>query len=167
VFGSNGTRYQMRQRLLSIGDDFTIEDQDGNAAFKVDGKALRIRETLIFQDMDGNELLKIQARALRVRDTIEIEDADGSNAATVKKALITPFRDRFEVAVANGPDLDVKGNIVEHDYRLEGDGEKVGEVSKKWFRVADTYGIEIAPGQNDVLVLAIAVALDHMAHPAR
>jgi uncharacterized protein YxjI len=167
VFGSTDVRYQMRQRLISIGDDFTISDQEGNAAFKVDGKALRVRETLILQDLDGNDLCKIQARMLRVRDTMEIEDGDGNSAATVKKALISPFRDRFHVEIANGPALEVKGNIVEHNYRLERDGETVAEVSKKWFRVADSYGVEVAPGQNDALVLAIAVALDHMAHPAR
>ena len=116
VFGSTDVRYQMRQRLISIGDDFTISDQEGNAAFKVDGKALRVRETLILQDLDGNDLCKIQARMLRVRDTMEIEDGDGNSAATVKKALISPFRDRFHVEIANGPALEVKGNIVEHNY---------------------------------------------------
>ena len=57
----------------------------------------------------------------------------------------------------------VQGNIVDHEYEIEADGTKVAEISKRWFRVRDTYGIEIAPGQNDVVVLAVAVAVDAMA----
>jgi uncharacterized protein YxjI len=48
---------------------------------------------------------------------------------------------------------------------MEASGHKVAEVSKKWFRVADTYGVEIEPGQNDVVILAATVAVDMMAHP--
>ena len=99
----------MRQKLVSIGDDYWIENDQGERVFKVDGKALRVRKTLIFEDSHGTELLKIQERVARVRDTMEIEDADGHTVATVKKALITPMRERWTVKVADGPDLDVKG----------------------------------------------------------
>ncbi|HVN12485.1 MAG TPA: LURP-one-related family protein [Kineosporiaceae bacterium] len=157
----------MRQRMLSIGDDYWIEDDAGRRAYKVDGKALRVRETLDFEDANGNKLLRIQERMLRVRDTMEIEDVNGRTVATVKKALITPLRDRMSVNVEGGPDLEVKGNIVDHEYTIEGDGGKVAEVSKRWFRVADTYGVEIAPGQNDVLLLAVTTVIDQMSHPSR
>jgi uncharacterized protein YxjI len=162
--GGNATRYQMRQRLVSIGDDFFIENQDGDRAFKVDGKALRVRDTLIFEDMQGNELCKIQQKMLRIKETTEIEGPNGETLATVKKALITPLRERFHVDVANGADLDVQGNIVDHEYEIEADGKKIGEVSKKWFRMRDSYGVEVAPEQNDVLILAVSVAIDMMSH---
>jgi uncharacterized protein YxjI len=109
----------MRQKLVSIGDDYWIENDQGERVFKVDGKALRIRKTLILEDSHGSELLKIQERVARVRDTMEIEDRDGHTVATVKKALITPLRDRWTVKVADGADLDVKGNIVDHEYTIE------------------------------------------------
>ena len=50
--------------------------------------------------------------------------------------------------------MEAKGNIVDHEYEIERGGDKVAEVSKRWFRVRDTYGIEIAPGQDDALILA-------------
>ena len=146
--GGDATRYQMRQRMVSIGDDYWIENDQGERVFKVDGKALRVRQTLIFEDSHGRELLKIQERVARVRDTMEIEDPGGHTVATVKKALITPLRDRWTVKVADGPDLDVKGNIVDHEYTVEDGRSTVAEVSKKWFRIADTYGVEVAPGQD-------------------
>lgn len=165
--GGNATRYQMRQRLIAIGDDFNIDNERGQHVFKVDGKALRVRHTLIFEDPQGRELCKIQERMLRVRDTMAIEGPRGETLATVKKALITPLRERWTVKVGNGPDLEIQGNILDHEYALEVGGHKVAEVSKKWFRMADTYGVEIAPGQNDVVILAATVAVDTMAHPSR
>jgi uncharacterized protein YxjI len=160
-----------RERLLNSSDLLVAESAREihtcailrwRRVFKVNGKALRVRDTLLFEDASGNELLKIQQRMLHIRDTMEIEDAHGDKVATVKKALITPLRDRFEVRVENGPDMEVHGNIVDHEYRIERDGKKVAEVSKKWFRVADTYGVEADPTQDTVLLLAVTAALDQM-----
>src|SRR5512143_937855 len=130
-------RFQLRQKLLSIGDDYWIENDRGERVFKVDGKALRIRKTLVFEDAHGNELAKIQERMLRIKDAMEIEDADGHRIAMVKKALITPLRDRWSIDIPNGQDLDVHGNIVDHEYTFSAGREDVATVSKKWFRVAD------------------------------
>ncbi len=165
--GGNATHYQMRQKLVSIGDDFWIENDRGERVYKVDGKALRLRQTLLFEDAQGHELAKIQEKMLRVKDTLEIEGPNGETLATVKKALITPLRERWVVKIGNGPDLDIQGNILDHEYTIEAGRDKVAEISKKWFRLADTYGVEVAPGQNDLLILAATVAVDMMAHPAR
>jgi uncharacterized protein YxjI len=157
-----GTRYRMREKLFAIGDDFWIETDDDRRAFKVDGKALRARSTFILEDPSGDEVLKIQERKLHIKDTMAVE-RHGDTVATIKKALITPFRDRFSIEVAEGDDLSAKGNFVEHEYEIERDGDTVATISKKWFRVRDTYGIEVAPGQDDALILAAAVCIDEMA----
>ena len=157
----SGTRYRMREKLFAIGDDFWIETEDGQRAFKVDGKALRIRKTFILEDPSGNELFKIQEKKLHIRDTMEVE-RDGETVATIKKALVTPLRDRFAIEVEGGGELSAKGNIVDHEYEIERDGDKVAEVSKRWLRVRDTYGIEIVPGENDALILAATVCIDEM-----
>jgi uncharacterized protein YxjI len=155
--------YKMREKMLAIGDDFWIENDAGERVFKVNGKAMRVRQTLAFEDRDGHELLKIQERKLRVRDTMAIE-RNGDKVATVRKALITPLRDRFKVELEQGGEYEVKGKILDHEYTFKRDGDKVATVSKRWFRVRDTYGVEIGPGENDVLVLAATVAIDQMVH---
>jgi uncharacterized protein YxjI len=157
------TRYRMRQRLLSIGDDYWIEHEDGSHAFRVDGKALRVRQTFVLEDPTGREVAKLQERKLSVRDKMEIE-RDGRRLATVKKALIG-IRDRFSIHVEGGADLDAKGNLVDHEYEIARDGDTVATVSKQWFAVRDTYGVAIAPGEDDALLLAITVCIDAMAHP--
>ena len=156
-------QYQMREKMFSIGDDYWIENSRGERAFKVDGKALRIRETLVLETAGGEEVFTIQEKKLSVRDKMEIERS-GQTVATVKKALVSPLRDRFSIDVEGGEDMEAKGNIVDHEYTVERGGNKVAEVSKKWFRVRDTYGIEIAPEQDDALILAVTVCIDQMAH---
>jgi uncharacterized protein YxjI len=159
-------RYRMREKLLSIGDDSWIEDESGQKVFKVNGKALRVRKTLVIEDLDGNELCKLQERKLRVRDSMEIEGPDGQRLAMVKKAMVTPLRERWVAELADGAELRVQGNILDHEYEIEQDGVKIAEVSRRWFRVRDTYGIEVALGrEDDVIVLAVAVAVDAMAEP--
>jgi uncharacterized protein YxjI len=158
------TRYKIRQKMFSIGDDFWIEDQDGQKIFKVDGKVLRIRKTLVFEDARGNKLAQIQERLLAIKDTMVIEDANGRDLAVIKKALIAPLRDRWSVNVKGGPDLNVQGDFLNHEYTIKQGRKQVAEVSKKWLTLTDTYGVEIAPGQNDILILAVAIAIDMMAH---
>ena len=158
------TRYKIRQKMFSIGDDFWIENQDGRRVFKVDGKALRLRKTLIFEDMNGNKLCQIQERWLPIRETMAIDDPNGEQIAVVKKALIAPLRDRWSVNVKDGPDLAVQGNILDHEYTIKQGWNKIAEVSKRWLSLTDTYGVEIDSGQNDILILAVAIAIDMMAH---
>ena len=158
---AGATRYRMREKLFGIGEDFWIETEGGGRAFKVDGKALRVRDTFVLKDASGAELFKAQAKKLHIHDTMKIE-ANGDTVATIKKALVTPLRDRFSIELTQGADLKAKGNIVEHEYKIERDGDVLGEVSKRWFRLRETYGIEIALGQDDALILAIAACIDEM-----
>jgi len=155
-------RYRMIEKLATIGDDFFIQNDQGQRVFKVDGKALRLRDTLLFRDLQGAELCKIQQRVARVRDSMEIQSPNGQRVAIVKKAMVTPLRDRFVVKVGDGPDLEVQGNILDHEYRIG----NVAAVSKKWFRVRDSYGVEVAPEQNDALILAATVCIDQMTSDA-
>jgi uncharacterized protein YxjI len=164
LFGDKRTegsrRYLMREKLMSVGDDFWIEDESGVKLFKVNGKAMRLRQTFVLEDPSRQELAKIHERKLTVRDTMEIEC--GGRKATVRKRLIG-IRDHYNIDVDGGPSYSAHGSITDHDYEIEKDGDKVAAVSKKWFRVRESYGVEVEPEQNDVLILAITVCVDAMA----
>lgn len=154
----------MRQQMFAIGDDFWVES-GGRRVFRVDGKALRVRHTLLLEDAGGRELYKIQERLVTVRDVMAIEGPSGE-VAKVKKALISPLRERYDVEFAAGGSWHVQGNIVDHEYEVSGPAGKVAEVGKKWFRVRDTYGIRVEPGQDDAMVIAVAIVVDSMSIPA-
>ncbi|HSK90102.1 MAG TPA: LURP-one-related family protein [Euzebyales bacterium] len=156
--------YQVRERVIDIGDDYWIETDQGRRAFKVNGKVLRIRDTFVIETPDGTEVARMQRRPVRLRDTFAIE-RPGRPDATVKKALISPLRDRWVLEADDIGEIHVKGNIVDHEYTFESeDGRKVAETSKRWFRVRDTYGVEIDPSADAALILAATVAIDQMAH---
>jgi uncharacterized protein YxjI len=157
---TGGERFVMREKLLSIGDDYWIENDRGERAYKVDGKAVRIRKTFVLEDASGGEVARIQERKLSVRDKIAIE-RDGDAGVTVRKALVG-IRDRFAIDVQDGADMKAHGNVVDHEYEIERDGETVATISKKWFRVRDAYGVDVAPGEDAALVLAITVAIDSL-----
>jgi uncharacterized protein YxjI len=153
-------RFQMRADLFSIGDDYWIEDESGNKAFHVDGKAMRVRDTWVLQDPDGHEVACIREKKLSIRDKIKIELGD--REATVSKKLLG-WGQQFHVELDHGEDLTVKGDVLSHEFRIKRDGDKIAEVSKKWFRVRDTYGVELDDDRDSVLILAVVVAVEAMA----
>lgn len=156
-------RYKMRQRLLSLGEDFTIEDEHGKPAYNVDGKLLRIRETFVIEDLSGNEIATIREKKLALRDTMNILRG-GETIATIRKAWFSPFRTTLEIDTYGQGDLAVEGDILDHEYTISRSDGVVAAVSKHWFSFSDTYGIEVAPGEDDGLILAIVVAIDEMVH---
>lgn len=111
--------------------------------------------------MQGQERYKLQEKMVRVRRTMMLYDADGQTAATIKKALISPLRNRYSVELPGRPDLETPGNILHHEYTIEQDGRPVATISKRWFPIRDTYGIEVVPGMIDpLLAVAMSVAID-------
>jgi uncharacterized protein YxjI len=152
-------RYVMRQKMLCFGDDYTIADENGIPHFIVDGAAFSIRHSTSFQDMAGNELCHIYRRLLSFGPTYEIECQ--GRITTVAKQLFTFFNCRFTVDVPGPNDLEASGDFLDHEYTFtNADGAPVAAVSKRCFDWTDTYGVEIAPGQDDVLILAATVVID-------
>ncbi|GAA4859206.1 LURP-one-related/scramblase family protein [Kitasatospora terrestris] len=155
-------KYVVKEKLLSIGDDYWIEDGDGEKAYLVDGKVLRLRDTFELKDVNDEVVAVIKEKVLTVRDAMKIENAGGDVVATVRKKLFTPFRDKYHVELEAGGELEVHGDLLDKEYRIESDGDRVAEVSRKWFRIRDTYGVEVEEGADAPLMLAIAVCLDRM-----
>lgn len=158
---SGPVRYQMRERRLSFGDDYWIEDERGAKVFRVDGKAARLRDSWVIEDAAGEEVASVREKKLSVRDAVKIHF--GGREATVKRSRIG-IGERFHVEMdgERGGDLKVKGDFIGHDFTIERDGDRVAEVSKKWFTLRDTYGVEVENRADSVLVLAVIVAVDSL-----
>jgi uncharacterized protein YxjI len=151
--------FQIREQLIDIGDDYWIETTGGRRTYKVDGKKLRVRDTFKIKDSSGTVVAEIQERTLRVRETMQI-DRPGLPAATIQKAMITPLRERWTIKADDIGEIAVQGNLVDHEYTFEHNGTTIAEVSKRWVRVRDTYGVEVQPGTDVPLVLVATVAID-------
>ncbi|MCD0482156.1 LURP-one-related family protein [Streptacidiphilus sp. ASG 303] len=155
-------KYLVRERIFGIGDDFWVETENGEKAFLVDGKALRLRETFELKDPSGLVVAVIRKKVLSVRDAMKVEDANGETTATVRKKMFTPFHDKYRVELADGAEWEVHGDFLDKEYDIEADGGRVARISRKWFRVRDTYAVDVAAGSDAALVLAVAVCVDRL-----
>jgi uncharacterized protein YxjI len=156
-----GMRYLVRERIFSIGEDFWVTDESGNKIYLVDGKALSLRDTFELKDQSGAVLATVHKKILAVRDTMEIE-RDGAVIAKVKKALVSPLHHRSVIELTGGGELEAVGNVVDKEFEIRSGSTVLAHVSRSWFHVRDTYGVDVAPGQDDALMLAIAVCLDRI-----
>jgi uncharacterized protein YxjI len=156
-------RYVVRQKMFSIGDDFWVTDEQGNRVFLVDGKAMRLRETLELKDASGAVVATVRKKLLAMRDTMEIERG-GAAVATVRKAMLSPLRHRSTIDLADGTQLEAVGNLFDMEFEIRAGHQTLARVSRAWFRLRDTYGVDVAPGQDDALFIAVAVCLDRIHH---
>lgn len=159
-------RYLMKQKLFCLGDDFAITDQHGREAFYVDGKVFTIRHTLAFLDPGKREVARIEKRLLSLGPVYDLY-RDGRAVAKISKQLFTLFRCKFTIDVPGPNDYEAVGSFIDHDYRFERGGRTVGRVSKKWFRLTDTYGVEVEDGEDALLLLASTVVIDLCCHEER
>ena len=151
--------YRIRERFFDIGNDFDILDDDGNIAFHVDGKALSLRDKLVIEDPSGQEVASVHRHLVALRPTYEIT-VGGEKAAEVRKKLFTPLRERFTIDLPGSDDLEMKGDLFDHEFTVERDGDEIASVSKRWLTIRDTYGVRIADGEDHVLILASVLALE-------
>ncbi len=157
----SGMRYLVRERLFSITDDFWVTDEQGDQVFYVDAKILSLRHALELKDASGRKLATIKHKLLTFTDAMEIED-DGGVVATVHKAVFSPLHHRANIDLAGGGRLEAVGNIIDKDFEIRDGGQPVARISRAWFRIRDTYGVDVAPGQDDALIICVAVCLDRI-----
>jgi uncharacterized protein YxjI len=156
-------RYLVRERLFHIKDDFWVTDEHGNQVFFVNAKVLSLRHTLELEDASGRKLAAIKHKLLTFTDAMEIEH-DGAVIATVHKAVFSPLHHRAIIDLADGGRLEAVGNIIDKDFEIRDGQQAIARVSRAWFRVRDTYGVDVPSGGNDALIIAIAVCLDRIHH---
>ena len=151
-------RYVIREKLFRLGEDSDITDEQGQVVYHVDGKILSLRNTLVVRDQSGEEVARVERKLIALRPTYNIS-MQGQEVA-VRKHLFSPFVDRFTIDVPGPHDLHMSGNLFDHEYTIERDNRVVATVSKRWFSITDTYGVDMAPDEDPVLILASVLALD-------
>jgi uncharacterized protein YxjI len=152
-------RYVIRERFFRLGEDSDITDEQGQPVYYVDGKVLTLHDTLIVRDRAGTEVARVQRQLVALRPTYHIT-RQGQEVAEVRKRLFSPFVDRFTIDIPGPDDLSMTGDLFEHEYTITRGDQVVATVSKRWLSLTDTYGVDIAAGEDDVLILTSVLALD-------
>jgi uncharacterized protein YxjI len=151
--------YLIRERFFRLGEDSDVTDEQGRPVLHVDGKVLSLHDRLVLRDPEGNEVAQVHRKLVALRPTYKVT-VSGEEAAEVRKHLFTPFGDRFTIDVPGPDDLEVRGNLFDHEFIIQRGGRTVATVSKRWFSVRDTYAVDVAEGEDHLLILASVLALD-------
>ena len=159
-------RYLMKQELFSFGDKYAIRNERGDDVYYVDGRVFSLGHQLAFEDLGGNEIAYIRQKLVSFGATYEIFRG-AEHAATVKKEVFTFFQCTFHIHLDAQGEMEAVGNLSDHEYEFRRNGEWVAQVSKEWFTMADTYGVDIADGEDPVLILASTVVIDLCCHGDR
>ncbi|MEU3337127.1 LURP-one-related/scramblase family protein [Streptomyces sp. NPDC002144] len=160
-------RFQVRDRLLGIGEDYWIEDEHGGKVFLVDGKAMRLRDTFELKDTQGRVLIDIHQKMFALRDTMVIE-RDGETLAKIKRKRLSLLRHHYRVTLVDGTELDVSGKILDREFAIEYDGELLAVISRRWLHIRDTYGVDVVRDDADpALLIAVTVCVIHLAEKER
>jgi uncharacterized protein YxjI len=151
--------YLIRERFFRLGEDSDITDEHGDPVLQVDGKVLTLHDRLVLRDPAGREVAQVHRKLVALRPTYQIS-AGGQEVAELRKHFFTPFRDRFTIDIPGPDDLEMTGDLFDHEYTIRRGDQTVATVSKRWFSVRDTYAVDVAPGEDDLLILASVLALD-------
>jgi len=151
--------YVIRERMFRLGEDSDITDEAGQPVLHVDGKVLSLHNRLILTDPAGRETGQVHRKLAALRPTYEIT-IDGTDVAEVRKHLFTPFRERFTIDVHGTDGMEIRGDLLDHEFTIDRDGHTVATISKRWLTVIASYAVEVASGENDLLILASVLALD-------
>jgi uncharacterized protein YxjI len=152
-------RYQVREKIFRLGEDNDILNEAGQPVYQVDGKVLSLHGLMLVNDLSGNQVGQVSRKLVSLLATYEITLAGGVTAE-VHQRFSGPFHPKWTISVAGGNDLEMTGNFGGHDFTLTEDGQTVASVSKAWISIADSYGVDIVDGQNDLLILCAVLALE-------
>jgi uncharacterized protein YxjI len=152
-------KYQVKQKIFSFGDSFTIKNEYGDDVYLVRGKVFSLGKKLTIDDLNGNELVYIEQKLLKLLPQYTIY-MEGSAIATVKKEF-SVFTPRFNIESDMG-EYKIEGDVFSHEFVILKDNSTVGEVSKEWFSFSDTYGVKINDNENQAFMLALIIVIDEV-----
>ena len=132
--------------------------EESRAMYLIRERFFRLGEDSL-RDPGGREVAQVHRKLVAMRPTYRISIA-GQQAAEIRKRLFTPFGDRFTIDVPGPDDLELTGDLFDHEFSIRRGGQTVATVSKRWFSMRDTYAVDVAAGQDDLLILASVLALD-------
>jgi uncharacterized protein YxjI len=151
--------YVIREKMFRLGEDSDITDESGQPVLQVDGKIMSLHQRLILRDPAGREVAQVHRKLVTFRPTYEIT-IDGKNVAEVRQHLFSPLHERLSIDLPGTGDMEISGDLLSHEFTIQRDGQAAATISKRWISLTASYAVDIAPGEDDLLILATVLALD-------
>ena len=144
-------RYVMSNKW-SLTEHFVITDDSGDPRLDVRGN-LGLTQRLTFRDQSGREVAEIRKHLMTTAHDISI---GGQHVAEVRHTGF--YGEHYEIDSSFGQ-LTAKGSFTGWDYRISQGGQLVATISRE-FAFREKFLVDTADGGNDILILAIVLAID-------
>lgn len=144
----------MKQKVFSLRGRFSIQDQQEQDVYLVEGSFMQIPKTFSISSVEGEEVAVITKKVFSLLPKFFVE-VDGETL-TIEKSF-TFFKDRYTIDAA---DLEIDGDWWDMDFQIKRHGEVVGSVEKKWFTFGDSYEIQVFDSDVEKVLIALVVAID-------
>lgn len=154
-------RFIVTQKLFSFADYFVIHDENQRPVYKVEGRLFSFGNKLSIYDMGGTEQIYIEQKLFKFLPEYHLF-RQGQKLAVIKKEF-TFMKPRFNIQGQSGAYI-VEGDFFNYNFSVKKDRQIVATVSKKFFAMRDTYGIDIADGEDVEFLLAVCIIIDQVLH---
>ena len=145
----------MKQKVFSWADTFTVKDQLGEDKYSIKGEVFSWGKKLHVYDRSGREVAFIRQKLWTFLPRYMVS-VNGTDVAEIVKEF-TFLRPKYSIL---GPGWDVDGSFWEHDYEVTENGRPIVSIRKEWMTWGDTYELDIADTGNEVMALAVVLAID-------
>jgi uncharacterized protein YxjI len=151
--------YVIREKMFRLTEDSDITDESGQPILHVKGKIMSLHSRLVIRDPGGREVAQVRRKLAALSPTYEVT-VDGKDVTEVRRRLFSAFRERLTIDLPGAGDMEISGDLLSHEFTIRRDGRTAATISKRWLSLTDSYAVDVAPGENDLLILASVLALD-------
>ena len=145
----------IKEKVFSWGDKFTVKDAYGEDKYIVEGEVFTFGKKLHVYDRSGREVAFIKQEVWSFLPRYYVFCGD-RQIAEIKKEFTFLFP-RYTI---EGLGWEIDGSFMAHDYQITKQGRKIVTISKEWMTWGDSYELDIADPADELVALAVVIAID-------
>ncbi len=145
----------IKQKVFSWKDQFYVKDKDGKNVYKVEGEIFTWGKKLHIYDTEGKEIAFLKQKLWTFLPRFEVIIDDEKRAEVIKEFSF--FQPKYSV---QGPNWEIIGDFWAHNYEIIENDKTIVNITKEWLTWGDSYELDIKDSENEILALAIVIAID-------
>ena len=145
----------IKQKVFTWGDKFTVKDEAGRDRYYVEGEVFTFGKKLHVYDIHGQEVAFIKQEVWSWMPRYYVF-CGGRQVAEIKKEF-TFFFPKYSI---EGLGWEIDGSFMAHDYEITKSGYPIVTIRKEWMSWGDSYELNIANSQDELIALAVVLTID-------
>ncbi|MEI6887309.1 MAG: LURP-one-related family protein [bacterium] len=145
----------LQQKVFSFTTQFSIKDEIGNDKYFVKGELISLGKRLHLLNASNQEIALVAQQLLTFLPKFKVFVNNFEVAEIVKEFTI--LKPKYKI---NGLNWTIDGDFFGHDYQILNGGSPIVSIHKKWMSWGDSYEVEIVPGTDEIMALAVVLAID-------